>query len=161
MTRLRGTVKWFDTEKGWGFIRLEDGNEVFVHHSDIRGEGFRSLKDGAEVELEVERADRGPRARNVDPIGGEEREPGSGGSRRDDRSRARSGEEERRGGSAGGRGARGPRRDRKANRNPRSAAGTSSGSSRPVSGAGDGDSALRTLDEQVRERLSPRYRFEP
>ena len=69
MARLRGNVKWFDTEKGWGFIRLEDGNEVFVHHSDIQGDGFRSLKDGAEVELEVEQADRGPRARNVIALG--------------------------------------------------------------------------------------------
>ncbi len=68
MTRRHGTVKWFDTEKGWGFIRLDDGEEVFVHHSDIRVEGFRSLKDGAAVELEVEHMDRGPRARNVDPL---------------------------------------------------------------------------------------------
>jgi CspA family cold shock protein len=64
-------VKWFDPEKGWGFIRLEDGNEVFVHHSDIQGSGFRSLRDGAEVELDVERADRGPRARNVTRLDGE------------------------------------------------------------------------------------------
>lgn len=76
MTRLRGSVKWFDPEKGWGFIRLEDGNEVFVHHSDIQGSGFRSLRDGAEVELDVERADRGPRARNVTRLDGETSEEG-------------------------------------------------------------------------------------
>lgn len=71
MGRVRGTVKWFDPEKGWGFIRLDSGQEVFVHHSDIQGEGFRTLKDGEPVELEVEEADRGPRARKVTEPGGE------------------------------------------------------------------------------------------
>lgn len=131
MSRLRGAVKWFDPEKGWGFIRLEDGEEVFVHHSDIQGEGFRSLKDGAEVELEVERADRGPRARRVEALGGSGRSAagtGNGGTGRADRRRT------------GGRSRPGGNRDRR-----RAATGARE---EPDSGA------LPTLDEQLRRRLA-------
>ena len=60
-----GTVKWFDAKKGYGFIAGEDGKDVFVHYSNIDGEGYRTLKDGAEVEYELFECDKGVRARAV------------------------------------------------------------------------------------------------
>ena len=62
----RGTVKWFSAKKGFGFILAPDGGkDIFVHYKNIEGEGFRSLKDGEEVEFETFGSDRGPQARNV------------------------------------------------------------------------------------------------
>ena len=61
---IKGTVKWFKDEKGFGFIETESG-DVFVHHSAIEGEGFRSLREGQEVELEVGQGDKGPKAVKV------------------------------------------------------------------------------------------------
>ena len=61
----RGTVKWFNDAKGYGFIAREDGEDVFVHYSSISGEGYRSLMEGAEVEFDVEDGAKGPRAQNV------------------------------------------------------------------------------------------------
>jgi len=61
---IKGTVKWFNDDKGFGFIETADG-DVFVHHSAIQGEGFRSLREGQEVELEVGQGDKGPRAITV------------------------------------------------------------------------------------------------
>lgn len=60
-----GTVKWFNDSKGYGFISAEDGTDVFVHHSDIQGEGFKSLNEGDTVEFEIAESDKGPRAANV------------------------------------------------------------------------------------------------
>ena len=61
-----GTVKWFSDDKGFGFITPDDGSkDVFVHHSSIDGEGFRSLSEGAKVTYEVESSEKGPRAANV------------------------------------------------------------------------------------------------
>jgi len=61
-----GTVKWFNDAKGYGFIEPEDGSkDVFVHHSNIAAEGFRSLPEGAKVEYEVRQGDKGPEAINV------------------------------------------------------------------------------------------------
>jgi len=61
-----GTVKWFDSKKGFGFITGQDGNaDIFVHYSNIEGEGFRSLRDGEEVDYELVDSDKGPQARNV------------------------------------------------------------------------------------------------
>ncbi len=61
----KGTVKWFNAEKGYGFITGEDGKDVFVHFSAIQGEGFKSLEEGQAVEYEVQQGARGPQAANV------------------------------------------------------------------------------------------------
>lgn len=61
----QGTVKWFNAEKGFGFIQQEDGNDVFVHFSAIEGEGFKTLEEGQAVNFEIEDTDRGPQAANV------------------------------------------------------------------------------------------------
>ncbi len=62
----RGTVKWFNDSKGYGFIEREDGEEdVFVHYSSIQMEGFKTLAEGQEVEFELATNDRGPHAANV------------------------------------------------------------------------------------------------
>ncbi len=60
-----GKVKWFDNQKGFGFIEREDGQDVFVHFSAIQNEGFKSLEEGQEVEFELVEGDRGPQAANV------------------------------------------------------------------------------------------------
>ncbi|KGA97422.1 cold-shock protein [Alkalihalobacillus alcalophilus ATCC 27647 = CGMCC 1.3604] len=60
-----GKVKWFNAEKGFGFIEVEGGNDVFVHFSAITGEGFKSLDEGQAVEFEIVEGDRGPQAANV------------------------------------------------------------------------------------------------
>ncbi|MFN2471541.1 MAG: cold-shock protein [Gaiellaceae bacterium] len=64
----QGTVKWFSNEKGYGFITREDGDDVFVHHSAIQAEGYRSLTEGQKVEFEVVQGDKGLQASNVQPI---------------------------------------------------------------------------------------------
>jgi len=60
-----GKVKWFNSEKGFGFIEAEDGNDVFVHYSAIQTEGFKTLEEGQEVSFEVVEGARGPQAANV------------------------------------------------------------------------------------------------
>lgn len=62
---MRGTVKWFNAEKGYGFISVEEGNDVFVHFSAIQGEGFKTLEEGQAVEFEITEGNRGPQASNV------------------------------------------------------------------------------------------------
>ena len=64
-TMEQGKVKWFNAEKGFGFIEREDGDDVFVHFSAIQSEGFKSLDEGQEVTFEVEQGQRGPQATNV------------------------------------------------------------------------------------------------
>ena len=61
----KGTVKWFNNQKGFGFISDEQGNDVFVHYSGIQSNGFKSLEEGQEVEFEVIEGQKGPRAVNV------------------------------------------------------------------------------------------------
>jgi CspA family cold shock protein len=61
----QGTVKWFNPEKGFGFISREDGDDVFVHHTAIVGEGFRSLDEGQKVSFDVTQGKKGPQAANV------------------------------------------------------------------------------------------------
>jgi cold shock protein len=60
-----GKVKWFNSEKGFGFIEREGGEDVFVHFSAIQGEGYKSLEEGQEVTFEIENGQRGPQAVNV------------------------------------------------------------------------------------------------
>ena len=61
----KGTVKWFNDRKGFGFIKLEDGKDVFVHYSALQGDGFKTLKEGESVEFEVVDGAKGPQAANV------------------------------------------------------------------------------------------------
>ncbi|MGH2954102.1 MAG: cold-shock protein [Solirubrobacterales bacterium] len=64
-----GTVKWFNPDKGFGFITPDDGGkDLFVHQSAIQGEGFRSLSEGDKVSFETEESDKGPRAANVQTV---------------------------------------------------------------------------------------------
>ncbi len=63
--RVSGTVKWFNDDKGFGFIERDDGKDVFVHHSAIMMEGFRTLKEGQKVTMEVTQGQKGPQAENV------------------------------------------------------------------------------------------------
>jgi len=60
-----GKVKWFNNEKGYGFIEVEGGDDVFVHFTAIQGEGFKSLEEGQEVSFEIVEGNRGPQAANV------------------------------------------------------------------------------------------------
>lgn len=62
---MTGTVKWFNADKGFGFIEQENGDDVFVHFSAIESEGFKTLNEGQSVEFEVVEGDRGPQAANV------------------------------------------------------------------------------------------------
>jgi CspA family cold shock protein len=62
---MKGTVKWFNDGKGFGFITGEDGKDVFVHFSALKGEGFKSLNEGDNVEFEVEQGDKGAKAKDV------------------------------------------------------------------------------------------------
>jgi len=64
---IEGTVKWFNDSKGFGFLSREGGQDVFVHHSDIRAEGFKTLSEGDKVTFEVVDSPKGPRAANVTP----------------------------------------------------------------------------------------------
>ena len=63
-----GTVKWFNESKGYGFIEQEDGPDVFVHHSGITGTGFKTLREGDRVTLDIEQGEKGPSATNVTAI---------------------------------------------------------------------------------------------
>ena len=61
----KGTVKWFDQKKGYGFIAQEDGDDLFVHYSAINREGFKTLDEGDQVEFEISEGNKGPQATNV------------------------------------------------------------------------------------------------
>ena len=61
----KGTVKWFNSEKGFGFITKDDGNDVFVHFSAIQGDGFKTLEEGQKVSFDVTQGNRGDQAANV------------------------------------------------------------------------------------------------
>ena len=68
--RITGRVKWFDAQKGYGFIEREGQQDVFVHFSAIQMDGYRALDDGEEVEFDIVEGDRGPQATNVVRLGG-------------------------------------------------------------------------------------------
>jgi CspA family cold shock protein len=61
----KGVVKWFNEKKGYGFLSQEDGDDVFVHYTSIKGDGFKTLKEGDAVEFEVQEGPKGPQAVNV------------------------------------------------------------------------------------------------
>jgi cold shock protein len=65
----KGRVKWFNDQKGFGFIEVEGEKDVFVHHSAIQAQGFKSLKEGDEVEFEITKGPKGPQANNVKLVG--------------------------------------------------------------------------------------------
>ena len=67
--RESGTVKWFNNSKGYGFIVRENGEDVFVHYSEIQGEGYRTLVEGQRVEFTITDGERGPQAQQVEPLG--------------------------------------------------------------------------------------------
>ncbi|MBN1264654.1 MAG: cold-shock protein [Anaerolineales bacterium] len=66
--RVLGTVKWFNSTKGYGFIEREDGDDVFVHYSSIQGDGYRNLEEGQQVEFTIEQGPKGLQAGNVLPL---------------------------------------------------------------------------------------------
>ena len=65
---IEGTVKWFNESKGFGFLSQEGGPDVFVHHPEIRTDGYRTLDEGQKVQFEVVDSPKGPRAANVSPV---------------------------------------------------------------------------------------------
>ncbi|CAM4059495.1 cold shock domain-containing protein [Paenibacillus alkaliterrae] len=65
---MKGTVKWFNAEKGYGFIQTEGGEDVFVHFSAIQGEGFKALDEGQAVEFDITEGNRGAQAANVNKL---------------------------------------------------------------------------------------------
>ena len=64
-----GTVKWFNNTKGFGFIQSDEGGDVFVHQTEIQGEGYRSLQEGARVQFELTQGEKGPKAAQVRVLG--------------------------------------------------------------------------------------------
>jgi cold shock protein len=69
VARLQGKVKWFNNSKGYGFIGLDEGADVFVHYSAIEGDGFKSLQEGDSVEFEIVQGQKGPQAEKVTKLG--------------------------------------------------------------------------------------------
>ena len=69
MERLKGTVKWFNSAKGYGFIGRDNGADVFVHYSAIASDGYKSLNEGDQVEFEITQGPKGPQAANVAKVG--------------------------------------------------------------------------------------------
>jgi CspA family cold shock protein len=69
MARIRGTVKWFNDAKGFGFLAREGGPDVFIHYSAIQGEGFKSLAEGDQVEFAIVQGQKGPQAADVGKVG--------------------------------------------------------------------------------------------
>ena len=61
----QGTVKWFDSRKGYGFIEIEDGNDLFVHHTEVQGNGFKTLNEGDQVEFQIKSGPKGDQAVQV------------------------------------------------------------------------------------------------
>ena len=129
MARKTGNVKWFSNEKGYGFIEQEDGEDVFVHHSDIEGDGYKTLKQDETVEYEIIQADKGPKAQNVVRIDGAE-----------------------------GNGSGAPSGDREESGDEPSGRNGGSGGSAPAAGSGrEEPEADSSLAQQLRKKLSERF----
>jgi len=62
---MQGTVKWFNADKGYGFITVDNGDEVFAHFSEIQSDGFKTLEEGQKVEFEITQGNRGPQASHI------------------------------------------------------------------------------------------------
>jgi cold shock protein len=77
MARETGTVKWFSRDKGYGFIHTSSGEDVFAHHSEITGDGFRTLRQGEAVEFEIMTSPKGPKARQIVRVNGTDEANGS------------------------------------------------------------------------------------
>lgn len=149
MARETGVVKWFSREKGYGFVRRESGEEVFVHHTDIEGEGFRALEQGETVEFEIVSSDRGPRAGRVRRAGGD---PADAGDRQ-----ARS---DRRGNRSRGNRSRSSRRSGGDSGRARKRSGVAATERAEPSRGGEQGSpkgGLATLAQQLRARLGRRF----
>ncbi len=144
MAREKGVVKWFSTEKGYGFIRREGGDEIFVHHTDIEMDGYASLKNGETVEFDVFDSDRGPKARNLVPldVAGASPAPGAKAGERGAGAETR---------SRGGRGGAGGRK-----RGSRSGS-ESDRSTKGSQGPKDQAEGKKSLAAQLRERLGRRF----
>ncbi len=148
MAREKGIVKWFSTDKGYGFIRRESGDEIFVHHTDIEVDGYAALKNGETVEFDVFESDRGPKARNLVPLDADGTKPAP---------RAKTGNGAARSGGRGS-GAERPARAERGSRRGRGESSDrerSSGSAKDPAGAATGGKL--TLAQQLRERLSKRF----
>ena len=102
MARTNGTVKWFSQEKGYGFLQREGGPDVFVHYSQIQGNGFKVLYEGEEVEFDIVEEAKGPKASNVVRLNPPAEPPRRSGGGREGGQRG--------GGYGGGGGGGGPRR---------------------------------------------------
>lgn len=76
--RLNGRIKWFDAQKGYGFIARDGEPDVFVHYSALQMEGFKTIEDGAEVEFEIVQGEKGPAAANVVRVAGAATADGDG-----------------------------------------------------------------------------------
>ena len=68
VTNMTGKVKWFNSEKGYGFITTDEGNDIFAHYSQIQKDGFKSLEEGERVQFDVVDGDKGPQAANIESI---------------------------------------------------------------------------------------------
>ena len=68
MSKMTGTVKWFNNKKGFGFIEKEGGGDVFAHFSEIQSDGFKTLNENDKVEFELKEDERGEKATNIDPL---------------------------------------------------------------------------------------------
>ena len=141
MAREKGIVKWFSTDKGYGFIRRDGGDEIFVHHTDIEVDGYASLKNGETVEFDVFESDRGPKARNLVPLEAD-------GSRAAPRAKTSDG------GRKAERGARAESGSRKGRGRSGGRQQSSRSASSPVADKTDGK---KPLAQQLRERLSRRF----
>jgi len=148
MAREKGIVKWFSTDKGYGFIRRDSGDEIFVHHTDIEVDGYAALKNGETVEFDVFESDRGPKARNLVPLDVDGTKPtpraktGDGGAKTGERGTRT---------ERGSRAERGSRRGRGESSDRKSSGGTGKS---PAGATADGK---MTLAQQLRERLSRRF----